>query len=120
MKIKFTDYETQSEDYYRNMLDRFKTQARNAINKKQRELDEVSRVRKNHETRFVRLKERTNERKIKNFWSDESEESEEEPEINFLTREVDMEEYNYFKAERKRCKLIVTKWVKQWRDDHEG
>ena len=31
-----------------------------------------------------------------------------------------MEEYNYFKAERKRCKLIVTKWIKQWRDENNG
>lgn len=31
-----------------------------------------------------------------------------------------MEEFNYFKAERKRRKLIVSKWIKQWRDDHNG
>jgi len=34
MKLKFADYEVQSEEYYRSMLDRFKTQARNTVNKK--------------------------------------------------------------------------------------
>ena len=102
------------------MLDRFKTQARNTVNKKQRELDALNRAKTNHEERIARLKERVNERSIKNFWSDESEESEDEPATNFLTREVDMEEFNYFKAERKRRKLIVSKWIKQWRDDHNG
>lgn len=102
------------------MLDRFKTQARNTVNKKQRELDALNRAKTNHEERIVRLKERVKERSIKNFWSDESEESEDEAATNFLTREVNMEEFNYFKAERKRCKLIVSKWIKQWRDDNNG
>jgi len=39
MKLKFEDYEAQSEEYYKNMLDKFKDQARKAVNKKQRELD---------------------------------------------------------------------------------
>jgi len=59
------------------------------------------------------------DRNIKNFWSDESEESEEEP-INFMTKAVDIEEYNYFKAERRRVKLAITKWVKKWREEHNG
>jgi len=65
------------------------------------------------------LKERTAERKIKNFWSDDSEESEEEPALDFFTREVDMEEYVYVKAQRKRAKLEITKWVKKFRDEHD-
>jgi len=60
------------------------------------------------------------ERKLKNFWSDESEESEEELPVDFMTRQVDLEEYNYFRAERRRCKLVITKWVKKWREEHHG
>ena len=47
------------------------------------------------------MKERTKDRKIKNFWSDESDEDESEPEMDYFTREVDIEEYNYRKAEMK-------------------
>ena len=98
MKIKFADYETQSEKYYSDMLERFKEQARKTVTKKQKELDALMKTREEHEARIARLKDRVQERKIKNFWSDESEESEEEPEIAFIDREVDMEEYNYVKA----------------------
>ena len=98
MKIKFADYETQSEKYYSDMLERFKEQARKTVTKKQKELDALMKTREEHEARIARLKDRIKERKIKNFWSDESEESEEEPEIAFINREVDMEEYNYVKA----------------------
>ena len=35
MKLKFTDYESQSEQYYSEMLDKFKDQARKVVNKKQ-------------------------------------------------------------------------------------
>ena len=41
MKLKFDDYEKQSESYYADMLDRFKDQARKMVTKKQKELDEL-------------------------------------------------------------------------------
>ena len=69
---------------------------------------------------MLRLKARIAERKIKNFWSDESEESEEEPAMDFFTREVDIEEYNYVKAQRKRAKLEITNWVKKYRNENDG
>ena len=118
MKLKFTDYESQSEQYYSEMLDKFKDQARKVVNKKQQELDTLTRIKGEQEARIARLKARAQERKIKNFWSDESEESEEEPVVNFIDREVDMEEYLYVKAQRKRAKLEVAKWVKKFRDEH--
>ena len=102
------------------MLDRFKDQARKAVTKKQRELDNLFNEKQDFETRLMRLKERIKERKIRNFWSDESEESEEEPAVDFFTREVDMEEYVYVKAQRKRAKLEITKWVKKFRDENDG
>ena len=83
------------------MLDKFKDQARKVVNKKQKELDDLNQIKTDQEQRVIRLKERTKERKIKNFWSDESEEEESEPEMDYFTREVDIEEYNYRKAEMK-------------------
>ena len=68
----------------------------------------------------MRLKERIKERKIKNFWSDESEESEDEPALDFFTRQVDIEEYNYVKAQRKRAKLEISNWVKKYRNENNG
>ena len=96
MKDKFTDYEAQSEKYYSEMLEKFKTQARTVVQKKQKELDELKANKKEHEERIVRLKERIEEKKIKNFWSDEEEESEDEPVE--IKREVSMEDYEYAKA----------------------
>lgn len=117
MKLKFADYEAQSEKYYAEMLEKFKEQARKVVNKKQRELDALTKLKNNQEARIVRLKERTTERAIKNFWSDESEESEEEAPLDFFKRQVDYEEYDYVRKDRKRAKLAVTKWVKRFREE---
>ena len=98
MKLKFADYESQSEQYYSDLLERFKERARKVVAQKQKELDGLTKTKEDHEARVARLRDRTKERKIKNFWSDESEESEDEPALDFATREVDIEEYNYVKA----------------------
>lgn len=120
MKMKFSDYEEQSEDYYKNMLDKFKDQARKAVTKKQQELDVLTDVKNDHETRIDRLQERIKERNIKNFWSDQEEESEDEPAVDFLTKSVDIEEYNYYRAERRRYKLKISQWVKAYREQNMG
>ena len=80
------------------MLERFKERARKVVAQKQKELDALTKTKEDQEARMARLHARTQERKIKNFWSDESEESEEEPALDFFTREVDIEEYNYVRA----------------------
>ena len=72
------------------------------------------------DARMLRLKARTEERKIKNFWSDESEESEEELPVDLAKREVDLDEFQYVKAQRKKAKLAITKWVRKWRDENNG
>ena len=41
MKLKFADYEQQSETYYSDMLEKFKSQARSAVAKKQKELNNL-------------------------------------------------------------------------------
>ena len=119
MKLKFAGYEEQSEKYYSEMLDKFKDQARRVVEKKQKELNEIKGIKADQEARIVKLKERTKDRKIKNFWSDESDESEDEPALDFFTREVDIEEYNFVKAQRRGAKLEITKWVKKFREEHE-
>ena len=67
------------------------------MQKKQKELQELQEAKKEHEKRILRLKDRAKEKNIKNFWSDEEESEEETPEAE-VTREVDMEEYEYVKA----------------------
>ena len=116
MKDKFTDYESQSEKYYSEMLEKFKTQARSVVQKKQKELDELKEIKKDHEARILRLKERTTEKKIKNFWSDESEESEDEPAE--IVREVSMEDYEYVKAQRTAARIAIVKFVKKFKEDN--
>ena len=115
MKEKFTDYEVQSEKYYSEMLDKFKVQARQVVAKKQKELDELKDNKKEFEERLDRLKKRTEEKKIKNFWSDEESEDETPAEIK---REVGMEDYEYIKAQRNRAKIPINKFVKKFKEDN--
>ena len=49
MKEKFVDYETQSEKYYSEMLEKLKTKAKTEIAKKQKELDELKALKAEHE-----------------------------------------------------------------------
>ena len=58
MKLKFADYEAQSEQYYKDMLDRFKDQARKTVQKKQKELDQIKKQKEEYDARLLRLKER--------------------------------------------------------------
>ena len=119
MKTKFADYEEQSEKYYADMLDRFKEQARKVVTKKQKELDDLKKQKEKHLARVIRLKERTVDRKIKNFWSDEDTESEEEEPVTAFNRVVDMDEYSYVKAQRKRYKLEIKKWIEAFKKENE-
>ena len=49
MKLKFADYESQSETYYSDMLEKFKAQARSAVAKKQKELNNLTKQKEEHE-----------------------------------------------------------------------
>ena len=119
MKLKFADYEEQSEKYYSEMLEKFKSQARTAVNKKQRELNALTKLKNEHEAEIVKIKAKVQERKIKAFWSDESEESEEEvPAI--IRREETIEDYIYVKANRKQAKLAIIKFVRKFREENNG
>lgn len=52
MKLKFADYEEQSEKYYADMLAKFKEQAKKVVTKKQKELDQLTREKNDHEERL--------------------------------------------------------------------
>ena len=40
--------------------------------------------------------------------------------MDFNTRPCDIEEYNFYRAERRRFKLQITKWVKKFREENNN
>lgn len=40
--------------------------------------------------------------------------------MNFIKRDVDLEEYRYVKAQRRRAKLEIIKWIKKYREENNG
>lgn len=40
--------------------------------------------------------------------------------MNFIKRDVDLEEYRYVKAQRRRAKLEIVKWIKKYREENNG
>ena len=120
MKNKFVDYEEQSEKYYSEMLDKFKAQARNAVAKKQRELNALGKLKDEHAEQMQKIREKVKERKIRAFWSDESDSEEEEVVDVPVKRQADIEEYNFVKANRKRAKVAIVKFVRQFREENGG
>ena len=120
MKSKFSEYEIQSEKYYADLLERFKEKARLAVDKKQKELNKLGQIRDEYIQRVKRLKERAQERKIKNFWSDESSEEEEDVPVPHINREVDLEEFNFVKAKRKNAKIVIQKFVTKFKEENDG
>ena len=52
MKLKFADYEAQSEKYYSEMLEKFKEQAKKTITKKQKELDSLKKTKEDNDARM--------------------------------------------------------------------
>ena len=117
MKLKFAEYEQQSETYYSDMLEKFKAQARSAVAKKQKELNNLTKEKEEHEATIAKVREKIKDRKIKQFWSDE-EESEEEP-IPFKP-EASMEQYLLAKAKRKKAKIEIVKFVRKFREENDG
>ena len=119
MKTKFADYEEQSEKYYAEMLELFKNQARTAVNKKQKELNALTKLKNDHEAQMIKIRDKVKERKIRAFWSDESESEEEEVPV-IIKREETIEDYIYVKASRKQAKVAIIKFVRKFREDNNG
>lgn len=116
MKNKFQEYEIQSERYYADMLEKFKAQAREVVQKKHKELEIATKQRDEHAEKIMRIKERIRSKATKRLLSDEEDqESEEETPI----LKVDMIEYNYASAERQKTRLVVEQWVRQFKEKHD-
>lgn len=77
MKVKFDEYELQSERYYSDMLDKFKIQARQIVQKKQALLDELNAATLAKADKIGRIK---NRMQVKAFHGLDSD-SEGEPEV---------------------------------------
>lgn len=67
---------------------------------------------------MVKIRGRIKERKIRAFFSDESESEEDIPEP--IKKEATIDEYNLIKQERRQAKLAVVAFVKKFREDNQG
>ena len=72
MKMKFAEYEAESEKYYKEMLAKFKQQARDAVKRKQAEIDRLQKLKGEHEARILRIREKTRDKKLKGVLTDQS------------------------------------------------
>lgn len=98
------------------MLEKFKAQAREVVQKKHKELEIATKQRDEHAEKIMRIKERIRSKATKRLLSDEEDqESEEETPI----LKVDMIEYNYASAERQKTRLVVEQWVRQFKEKHD-
>lgn len=52
MKLKFTEYEAQSEKYYADMLSNFKKHAKEQILKKQKAIEQLTQQKQQHEEKI--------------------------------------------------------------------
>ena len=68
---------------------------------------------------MLKIRSKVKEKKVRAFWSDESDSEEDVPDIP-LTREADMDEYLYAKAQRKKAKQDIIKFVKEFRAANNG
>lgn len=115
MKVKFEQYEKESEKYYSDMLDKFKAQAKEVCLKKERELEEVKRLKVEKESKIERIRERMVVKSYKGIMSDADESSEEEA----VPQKLDMVEYKFMRAERNKHKLVIEQWVRHFKEENK-
>ena len=101
LKGKFKEYDEQSERYYTDVLDRFKTNASNEVQMREREIERLNKLKEHYEGKIGRLIMRVQERKIKRLLSDVEDESDGEFD---WTKEIDDTEFKYIKAQRRQFK----------------
>ena len=76
-----------------------------------------------HKERIMRIKDKLKARKIRAILTDESDFDDEESEEEAMQfdkppqYEVNLAEYNFQKAERKKHKLVISKWVQQFKKE---
>lgn len=98
------------------MLEKFKGQAREVVQKKHKELETATKQRDEHAEKVMRIKERIHSKAHKRLLSDEEDEESEEETPNL---KVDMVEYNYASAERQKTRLVIEQWVRQFKEKNE-
>lgn len=118
MKHKFKDYESQSEKYYADVLEKFKKQAKNEIKYRQQEIERLQKQRDDHESKIARLKDRIRGRRLKGLLSDEEDDESDGDRWGDVDRDIDDEEYLRIKAERRRIKAEIKKWTKSFNEQH--
>lgn len=107
LKNQFKEYEGQSEKYYTDILDRFKKNAKNEINWRQKEVDRLNKLKDEHEGKIDRLTNRIRERKLKGLLSEDEDEPSDDDEFGDPNRNIDDEEYERLKRERREVKKKI-------------
>lgn len=109
LKQKFKDFDNQSEAYYADVLDRFKNNARNEVQMREREIDRLTKIKDDHEARISRLIGRIHDRNIKRLLSDDEDESDGEFD---WAKEIDDTEFKYIRAQLRQFKAQIKKFVR--------
>lgn len=109
LKQKFKDFDNQSEAYYADVLDRFKNNARNEVQMREREIDRLTKIKDDHEARISRLIGRIHDRNIKRLLSDDEDESDGEYD---WAKEIDDTEFKYIRAQLRQFKAQIKKFVR--------
>lgn len=105
------------------MLEKFKQLSKKEIDKKEKLIKNLEKEKDNQIQKVERIQDRIKERKMisgrmgvfKGMISDESEESDEEPDpTNFENQTVTVEEFEFIQSKRKKIKLDIKKWVSEF------
>lgn len=119
LKNKFKDYEGQSEKYYADVLEKFKKQAKYEIKYRQNDIDRLTKEKDEHEYKIARLMERIRARRLKGLLSDDEDEASDDDNWGDVDRDIDDEEYLRLKAERRRQKVEIKDWVRNFSETHK-
>ena len=118
MKVKFDEYEKQSERYYSEMLEAFKNQARKAVQAKVLLIDKLNEEAMDKNEKIFRIKERIVEKSYKGLMSDVEDSPEEElaPEKE---EHLDINVYKKLKQTKQAKKQVVTAWITAFKEQNK-
>lgn len=115
MKKKYEQFEIESEKYYSDLLDKFKAQAKQVMERKEQELEGIRQIKAVKEAKIERMRARKREKHFSGLLSDEEDSEISEPE----ELKLDMVEYNFLRAERNKTRLIIEQWVRQFKNQNK-
>ncbi len=118
MKVKFDEYEKQSERYYSEMLEAFKNQARKAVQAKVLLIDKLNEEAMDKNEKIFRIKERIVEKSYKGLMSDveDSPVKEQAPEKE---EHLDINVYKKLKQTKQAKKQVVTAWITAFKEQNK-